>query len=43
MVATAARVPVKRTHEAVDLVELKASVTDPASQFYFPRLMQRFE
>lgn len=43
MVATAARVPVKRTPEAVDLVELKASVTDPASQFYFPRLMQRFE
>lgn len=43
MVVTAARVPAKRTSEAVDLDELRASVTDPSSPYYFPKLMQRFE
>ncbi len=41
--ATAARVPSKRAAGQVDLAEVKASVTDPSSQYYFPRLMKRFQ
>lgn len=45
VIATAARVPSKRSSQsaAVDLAEIKASVTDPASPYYFPRLMKRFQ
>lgn len=43
IIATAARVPSKRPTETVDIELIRQNSTDPASPFYFPLLMQRFE
>lgn len=43
IIATAARVPLKRSAEAIDIDEIKACVNDPTSPYYFPHLMSRFE
>lgn len=43
IVATAARAPMKKTSDPVDLEEIRASVNDPNSPYYYRELLKRFE
>lgn len=43
LVSMAARTPGKPTLRPVDIEEIRAEVTDPASPYYYPKLLARYE